>query len=274
MELKGKKALVIGLARTGRECARFLTQQGAKVWISDLRGAAELGQEMAALADLSLSYHLGGEKKIGSMAWTTSCRARRAHGNSSLREAVAEKDSRAQRNRAGLPPLRRAASGDHRHQRQKHDDNIDRQDACGRRQESFSRRQLGRALSARWRILGIGVWSRSAAFSWNRLQQFRPRIALCLMSPKTTWTATRVSPTIARPRSASSRPSKDTDVAILNRDDPLVWALRRRIAARIVSFGFSEVAEGLCATPTEVIWRDGADEQRFSLTKAKIQGAT
>ena len=63
MELKGKKALVIGLARTGRECARFLTQQGAKVWISDLRGAAELGQEMAALADLSLSYHLGGEKK-------------------------------------------------------------------------------------------------------------------------------------------------------------------------------------------------------------------
>ena len=63
MELKGKKVLVIGLARTGRECARFLTQQGAKVWISDLRSAAELGQEMAALADLSLSYHLGGEEK-------------------------------------------------------------------------------------------------------------------------------------------------------------------------------------------------------------------
>jgi UDP-N-acetylmuramoylalanine--D-glutamate ligase len=65
---------------------------------------------------------------------------------------------------------------------------------------------------------------------------------------------------------------QSTDVAILNRDDPLVWALRCRLAARIVSFGFSEVAEGLCATPTEVIWRDGADEQRFSLTKAKIQG--
>src|SRR5512132_659657 len=63
MDLKGKQALVIGLARTGRECARFLTEQGATVSISDLRNAGELSQEMAALADLSLFYHLGGEDK-------------------------------------------------------------------------------------------------------------------------------------------------------------------------------------------------------------------
>ena len=42
MDLKAKKVLVIGLARTGRECARFLAQQGARVWISDLRGPDEL----------------------------------------------------------------------------------------------------------------------------------------------------------------------------------------------------------------------------------------
>src|SRR5512144_754694 len=63
MDLKEKKVLVIGLARTGRECARFLAQQGAKVSISDLRSTAELSREMASLAELSLSYHLGGEEK-------------------------------------------------------------------------------------------------------------------------------------------------------------------------------------------------------------------
>jgi len=63
MDFKGKNVLVIGLARTGRECARFLTQQGAKVSISDLRNTAELSQEMASLAGLSLSYLLGGEER-------------------------------------------------------------------------------------------------------------------------------------------------------------------------------------------------------------------
>ena len=62
MELKGKKVLLIGLARTGRECARFLARQGAQVAISDLRGAAELGDEIAALRGLPLTYRLGGEE--------------------------------------------------------------------------------------------------------------------------------------------------------------------------------------------------------------------
>jgi UDP-N-acetylmuramoylalanine--D-glutamate ligase len=48
--------------------------------------------------------------------------------------------------------------------------------------------------------------------------------------------------------------------------------LRERVAARVLSFGFGEVAEGLFATPSEVIWRDGAVEERFSLAKVKIQG--
>jgi Mg-chelatase subunit ChlD len=63
MDLKAKKVLVIGLARTGRECARFLAQQGARVWISDLRGPDELRDEMAALSGLSPTYRLGGEEK-------------------------------------------------------------------------------------------------------------------------------------------------------------------------------------------------------------------
>ena len=49
MELRDKKVLVVGLARTGIECARFLLNQGAKVSVSDLRAEKDLSQEIEAL---------------------------------------------------------------------------------------------------------------------------------------------------------------------------------------------------------------------------------
>src|ERR1044071_3794967 len=61
MNVAGKKVLVIGLARTGRDCARFLAEQGAHVIVTDLRPGNELKQEIDALKDLTIEYRLGGE---------------------------------------------------------------------------------------------------------------------------------------------------------------------------------------------------------------------
>src|SRR5919106_7057896 len=61
MELKGKKVLVLGLARTGGECARFLAEQGALVLVTDRQSEPELKHEMEGLAKLSIRYFLGGE---------------------------------------------------------------------------------------------------------------------------------------------------------------------------------------------------------------------
>ena len=69
MDLRGKKVLVVGLARTGRECARFLAQRGANVLVSDLRGESELapgnGQPRAACR---LSIIWAAKKPLGSTA--------------------------------------------------------------------------------------------------------------------------------------------------------------------------------------------------------------
>lgn len=62
------------------------------------------------------------------------------------------------------------------------------------------------------------------------------------------------------------------DIAVLNRDDPLVWALRERVRARIVSFGFSQVDDGVWAVGDTIIWRGGSKEERFPLRRVKIQG--
>ena len=63
MELRDKKVLVVGLARTGIECARFLLNQGAKVSVSDLRSETDLKQEINTLKGLPVDYLLGGEER-------------------------------------------------------------------------------------------------------------------------------------------------------------------------------------------------------------------
>ncbi|HEY5512375.1 MAG TPA: UDP-N-acetylmuramoyl-L-alanine--D-glutamate ligase [Geomonas sp.] len=59
MELKDKKILVVGLARTGVAVARFLVGQGAQVTVTDMREEEELSESLAELADLDIGFELG-----------------------------------------------------------------------------------------------------------------------------------------------------------------------------------------------------------------------
>ena len=58
MELMGKKILVVGLARTGVAVARFLTAQGARVTITDMKDEATLAPFLDQLADQDIDYEL------------------------------------------------------------------------------------------------------------------------------------------------------------------------------------------------------------------------
>ena len=273
MELKGKKVLVLGLARTGQECARFLTQHGAKVTISDLRNAGQLAQEMKALADLSLSYHLGGEDE----AWLDGIDCVVPSPgvpmeNLLLREAVARK----------IPVLSEIELA-YRH--------------CtaplvaitGTNGKSTTTTLIGKMLAANGNKIFLGgnlgapfIGAVSESWDWGVVEissfqlewvdEFRPRVALLLNVTEDHLDRYATFADYRRAKERIFANQQSTDVAILNRDDPLVWCLRERVAARVLSFGFGEVAEGLFATPSEVIWRDGAVEERFSLAKVKIRG--
>jgi UDP-N-acetylmuramoylalanine--D-glutamate ligase len=63
-----------------------------------------------------------------------------------------------------------------------------------------------------------------------------------------------------------------TDVAVLNRDDPVGWNLRDRLHARIVSIGLEPVASGVFVRGGEIVYRDSAGEMRWSLVRARLQG--
>ena len=59
MELKGKKILVVGLARTGVAVARFFAERGAGVTITDMKDEAQLAPFMEKLVGLAINYELG-----------------------------------------------------------------------------------------------------------------------------------------------------------------------------------------------------------------------
>lgn len=59
MKLSGKNILVMGLARTGVACCRFLAGQGARVIATDMRDEAALAGVLAELAGLGIRFVLG-----------------------------------------------------------------------------------------------------------------------------------------------------------------------------------------------------------------------
>ncbi len=62
VDLNGVHVLIVGLARTGTAVARFLSNRGAKVVGTDIRGKNDLEREFPELGKLSIELHLGGSE--------------------------------------------------------------------------------------------------------------------------------------------------------------------------------------------------------------------
>ncbi len=58
MDLKNKKILVVGLAKTGAACARFLASEGAQVTVTDMRNETQLAGPLAELAGFAIRHEL------------------------------------------------------------------------------------------------------------------------------------------------------------------------------------------------------------------------
>src|SRR5258708_11167293 len=63
VELKDKRVLVVGLARTGVATALFCAAHGATVTATDSRAEAEIGEEIAKLRAAGVKLELGGHQE-------------------------------------------------------------------------------------------------------------------------------------------------------------------------------------------------------------------
>src|SRR5215470_11616089 len=273
MELRNKQVLVVGLARTGVECARFLVNQGAKVAASDLRSETDLENEIHALEGLPMRYLLAGEERhwldgIDLLVPSPGVPA----ANPLLREA----------DRRGIEILSEIDLA-YRFFR------FPIVAITGTNGKSTTTTLVGEMLKANGTKVFIGgnigapligfaggdwEWGvvEISSFQLEWIKEFRPRVAVLLNLSEDHLDRY---PDFAAYCGAKERIFENqtaSDVAILNRDDSLVWGMARGMPARIVCFGFSEVDQGVFAKSEEIIWRDASTEERFPLRHVKIQG--
>jgi UDP-N-acetylmuramoylalanine--D-glutamate ligase len=273
MELEGKKCFVIGLARTGRECARFLAQRGAAVLVSDRRGEADLKQEIASLGGLTVDFRLGGEDPgwLEGIDYVIPSPGVPPE-NELLKSATAR----------GIPVLSEIELAYRFFA-------APLVAITGTNGKSTTTTLIGEMIRASGKRVFVGgnlgepfIGALAGDWDWGVVEissfqlewtsEFRPHIAVLL---NVTEDHLDRYPTFDDYRAAKERifaAQTSADVAILNRDDPLVWEMSRRVKSRVIPFGFTEVPEGVFAKAGEIVWRDGNHEEHFSLRHAKIQG--
>jgi UDP-N-acetylmuramoylalanine--D-glutamate ligase len=273
MELRDKKVLVVGLARTGIECARFLLNQGAKVSLSDLRSETDLKSEINTLKGLPIDYLLGGEERRwleavdlvvpspGVPAENPLLHEACSRGIEILSEVelayrfsrfpiVAITGTNGKSTTTTLVGLMLKANGT----------------------QVFIGGNIGAPLIGfvggdwEWGVVEI------SSFQLEWIEEFRPRVAVLLNLSEDHLDRYPDFAAYCRAKERIFENQTKKDVAILNRDDPLVWGMRQGRPARTISFGFSEVGEGVFAKSEEIVWRDASSEERFPLYHVKIQG--
>ncbi len=265
--------MVLGLARTGRECARFLVRQGAEVMISDLRSGNDLKPELEALAGLPIRYRLGGEDPHWMKGLDYVIPSPGVPMNSPLLQAAAKQGSTIWSEiELAYRFLRMPLVA-----------------ITGTNGKSTTTTLVGEILKANGikvfvggnlgapmigAVAGNWQWGvvEISSFQLEWVEQFRPKVAvlLNLTEDHLDRYANFAAYCAAKERIFAAQTRED--FAILNRDDPLVWAMRARLKARVVSIGFSPVREGVFATRGTIVWRAGGQEEAFPLARVKIQG--
>ena len=270
MDLRGKNVLVIGLARTGLEAARFLIGQGARVVVTDRKDMRDLPQEIATLP---VTFRAGAEDP----AWLTDVdlvvpSPGVPMDNPLLQEAcrrnieiISEIELAARFVRAPLIAI------------------------TGTNGKSTTTSLIGAILKASGLKVFVGgnigtPLIRFAAEDWDWgvveissfqlewVNQFHPKVSILLNLTEDHLDRYANFAAYCAAKERIFQQQREENVAILNRDDPWVWRARNRIRARIVSFGWGAVAKGIFATPDEIIWRDETGAEHFSLENAKLAG--
>ena len=273
MEIKGKKVLVLGLARTGRECARFLAQRGASVQVTDVRSEEELKQEMETLAALPIRYFLGGEdpdwlEGVDIIVPSPGVPAENVLLKEGSRRGIkilSEIEFACRFLRAPLVAI------------------------TGTNGKSTTTTLVGEMLKASGGKVFVGgnigtpligfvggdwEWGvvEVSSFQLEWIEEFRPRISVLLNLTEDHLDRYPNFRAYCQAKQRIFEAQAENDIAILSRDDRLVWEMRKRIRARVVSFGFSEVDDGVFVAAHEMIWRDGSREEKFPLSRVKIHG--
>ena len=278
IDFRGKRVLVVGLARSGRAAARFLRLRGALVTLTDSRPAAEFGAELTELLAEKMGLELGAHREetfLGQDLIVVSPGV--PWGLPELQAA----------RRRGIPVvaevevaswfLEQPLVG-----------------ITGTNGKTTTTALLGKILEASGFSTFVGgnigvplisavdhvppgavLVTELSSFQLEAIQQFRPHVAVLLnLSPNHLDRHASFAEYVAA-KAQIFRNQKEDDYAILNADDPTVLRLAPAIASRKVFFSRrQDLPDGVLVSNGNVVYRVGNLERALLETRdVSLRGA-
>jgi len=276
MELRNKKVLVVGLARTGVAVARFLAGRGAAVTVTDMKGETQLAPWLEQLTDLPVTLQLGrhdSDSFLGAdlvvvspgvpmdIAPLLAARSRGQEIVSEIELAAAFIES----------PIVAITGTNGKTTTTTLTGEIFRASGFA----TFVGGNIGNPLIE---LVTSGeradrVVVELSSFQLEGIRRFHPRVAVLLNITEDHLDryATFQEYIDAKARIFENQDS--ADYAVLNVDDPLVAGFAARIAARVVPFSRTrELAEGLTYREGTITCRWEGREERFPTAGYHLQG--
>ncbi|NVO00278.1 MAG: UDP-N-acetylmuramoyl-L-alanine--D-glutamate ligase [Geobacteraceae bacterium] len=273
MELIGKKILVMGLARTGVACCRFLAGRGASVTATDMRDEAALGKVLQELSGSGIRFVLGRHDEadfLGSDLIVVSPGVPMDHpllarATGAGREIVSEIELASRFIEAPLVAIT-GTNG-----------KTTTTTLCGEifKASGFTTYVGGNIgdplIEADLQAKAVVVEISSFQMEW--INSFRPKVAalLNISEDHLDRYATYQDYINAKLRIFENQTADD--FAVLNMDDPLVWQYAESLKARVFPFSRKhELPEGIYCLDREIIYRHNGKESRFPTAGFKLQG--
>jgi len=265
--------MVLGLARTGSETARFLAGKGADVVVSDCKAEAELKTEIENVSGLPIRFFLGGEN----LAWLNGIEMLiPSPGVPDENPLLVEASERGIQILSEIELAYRfsrfplvAITGTNG---KSTTTSLIGKIFKGAGLKAFDGGNIGAPLIGF--VSGDWAWGvvEVSSFQLEWVEQFRPKIAVLLNLSADHLDRHISFASYCRAKEKIFHAQESDDVAVLNRDDRAVWDMRTRIRGQVISFGRDELPEGVFAQGREIIWRYGTNEEHFPLSRVKIQG--
>jgi UDP-N-acetylmuramoylalanine--D-glutamate ligase len=111
-----------------------------------------------------------------------------------------------------------------------------------------------------------------SSFQLEWVERFRPQVGLWLNLSADHLDRHASFAAYGRTKRALLARQKPTDWAVVNRDDPQVWALTHGLPGRVFSFGWTPVPEGTWIEARTLVVRHDGQEARYALDRLQLHG--
>ena len=276
MDLKGKKILVVGLARTGIATAKFLKRKGSLVTTTEVKADEEMGEAVQELKGMDVSTEWGGHQI----------------------ETFLEQDLIVVSPGVDLSidPLQKAIRQGVRVisevELAYHFIRVPIIAVTGTNGKTTTTLLIGEMLKEDGRKVGVGgnvgeplvlfadgqdrwevLVAEISSFQLEAIEDFRPRISVLLNITEDHLDRYPSYNDYIEAKVKIFANQNSGDLAVLNRDDPIVMQFREKVKAKKVLFSRKEkLEEGAFSNGRRISLRLGGKEEEYSLDKAPLKG--